>query len=284
MHYIVENPITLLEVLNLLYADSSNKTLRDMLKHGRVTVDDQVVVKASTIVEKGQNVRVGEVVRKVADRMKIIYDDRNLIVIDKAEGLLSVPLDAKDSTNALELLKDYFHTDEIYAVHRLDKESSGVMVFARGKKSAIFLNEKFKNHDLKRVYLAIVQGNLKESEGTWTSFLHEVNSYKVFPTTDESEGREAITHYRVVRRSKNFSFLELTLETGRKHQIRVHCNQAGHPIAGDRLYGVKSCNPILRMCLHSSVLEVEHPLTNKLMRFVAPTPRAFSRLGFEGVC
>ncbi len=280
MKYLIKQPTTLLEILRELFADSSNSTLRHMLKHGQVTVDGQVVIKAKHLLEIGQSVCVDKVPRDISNCIKILYNDRNIIVINKSEGLLSVPLDSKGGLNALDFLHDHFHTSKIYAVHRLDKECSGVMVFACGKRSEMLLNEMFKNHDLKRVYIAIIQGNLKKGSGTWESYLQEVDNYKVHVTADTTQGKKATTHYQVIRRSKNFSFLEIRLETGRKHQIRTHCNEEGHPIAGDKIYGLRSCNPISRMCLHSSVLELVHPFTGKKMRFLAPTPTSFFKLGW----
>ncbi|NGX55502.1 MAG: Ribosomal large subunit pseudouridine synthase D [Chlamydiae bacterium] len=277
-NYLTEEPIKLLDALRKIYPDSSNKSLRDMLKNRRVSVDDRVNIRADFALESGQQVSVGVVQRRLYKGVRIIYEDRSLIAINKPAKLLSVPLDSRNSSHALGILHDYFHTDQIYAVHRIDREASGVMIFARGKQSATRLGEMFSSHDLNRVYTAIVQGDLRPDQGTWKSYLQEMESYEV-RTSDEKHGREAITHYNVIRRSKNFTFLKLTLETGRKHQIRVHCREAAHPIAGDKMYGPPSCNPISRMCLHASLLEFVHPFTGKKMSFSAPLPTAFVKLG-----
>ncbi|NGX54082.1 MAG: Ribosomal large subunit pseudouridine synthase D [Chlamydiae bacterium] len=280
MNYLTEEPIQLLDALRKMYPDSSNKSLRDMLKNRRVSVDDRVVIRADFALEPGQQVSVGVVHRRLFKGVRIIYEDRSLIAINKPAKLLSVPLDSRNSAHALGILHDYFHTDQIYAVHRLDREASGVMIFARGKQSATRLGEMFTNHDLNRVYTAIVQGELNPDQGSWKSYLEELESYRV-RVTNEKEGKEAITHFTVIRRSKNFTFLRLTLETGKKHQIRVHCTDAGHPIAGDKMYGPPSCNPISRMCLHASLLEFVHPFTGKKMSFSAPLPTAFVKLGLK---
>ena len=131
--------------------------------------------------------------------------------------------------------------------------------------------------DSKGVYY--VKGNIKQDSGTWESNLIELENYSVKSTCNKNEGKLAITYYNVQRRSKNFSFLKLTLKTGRKHQIRVHCKESGHPIVGDKRYGLFSCNPISRLCLHAFLLRFVHPFTGKKMNFTSPLPEAFSRLG-----
>ncbi len=276
--YVVQESQTLLEALGHLYPDSSNATLREMLKHGSILVDNVKVVKANTLLEQGQVVSVVTLLKSLPCDLKILYEDRYLIVVNKPMGLLSIPLDEGNAPSVLKCLHDHCHTEHIYAVHRLDREVSGVMIFARGRRSAALLSAMFREHSLKRSYCAIVQGSMKEDSGRWESLLVEAKSYKVYATTNEEEGSRAITHYSVVRRSKNFTFLHVVLETGKKHQIRVHCADAGHPIVGDKMYGDRECNPLSRMGLHSSKLTFTHPFTGKEWHFEAPLPTAFSKL------
>jgi tRNA pseudouridine32 synthase/23S rRNA pseudouridine746 synthase/23S rRNA pseudouridine1911/1915/1917 synthase len=241
-------------------------------------VDQERAVRANLSLQQGQVVSVIQLPRSLSYDLKILYEDRYLIVIDKPANLLSVPLDEGEAPNALKCLQDHCHTEHIYAVHRLDREVSGVMLFARGKRSATLLSAMFREHALTRIYCAVVQGSVQEDHGKWESLLVEAESYKVYTTEDEERGARAITHYSVVRRSKNFTFMHLSLETGKKHQIRVHCSKANHPIIGDKMYGDRKCNPLSRIGLHSSQLEFVHPFTNKKMRFSAPLPAAFSKL------
>ncbi|MBN2479841.1 MAG: RluA family pseudouridine synthase [Parachlamydiales bacterium] len=278
--YLVKEPIQLIDALKEVYPDSSTKTIRDMLKNKRVSVDNIISVKANILLNKGQLVIVGSIKKPLPHGLQIIYDDKEIIIVNKPEVLLSVPLDNGEGTNILNILRRHFDTSEIFAVHRIDKETSGVMIFAKGEKSRRILDEMFKNHDFKRIYLAIVKGYVTKDSGTWKSNLIELKDFQVKSTTRENEGRTAITHFSVIKRSKNFTFLQLELETGRKHQIRIHCKDANHPIVGDKRYGSKSLDPISRICLHAYKLEFIHPFTKKHMSFSAPIPVRFSSLGF----
>lgn len=246
-----------------------------MLESRRVRVDGEIETRANTPIAEGQKVTVGNVRRKTVAGFQILYKDSDLIVINKPVGLLSVPLDQGNDSNVLDGLRAHFRTDDIYAVHRIDRGTSGVMVFARGKRSTQKLAHMFREHDFERKYLAVVQGHLKKDQGTWKSFLLETPHLDVKVTKDQKAGRLSITHFKVLRRSKALSYLELSLETGRKHQIRVHCQAAGHPIVGDKRYGDEALDPFKRLALHASLIRFVHPHTNKTMVFEAPPPRLF---------
>ncbi|MEN9654359.1 MAG: ribosomal large subunit pseudouridine synthase [Chlamydiota bacterium] len=270
------------EAIRRLYPDSSKRTLQNWLRSGRFTVDGRVLKRFDE--ELGdQDVVVAKESCKApkVPHLKILYEDRSIVVIDKPVGLLSVPLDedVAPKRHALGLLREWLRSDDIFAVHRIDREASGVLLFAKGKKAASVLGDRFETHDLKREYLAIVEGRLKQGAGVWDTPLLELPSFRVVPST---EGREAITHFQVIRKSTKYSYLRVLLETGRKHQIRVHCQQAGHPIVGDERYGAKD-NPFRRLALHAHTLSVVHPLTGKMMTFTAPLPKSFLVLGFSEV-
>ena len=279
MSYLTKENIKLMDALQEMYPDSSKSSLREILKHSRVKIDGSVEVKANTSLEAGQEVSVMDKQKKIPAGVEIIYEDRYIVVVNKPIRLLSVPLDTGLAPSLLMILREYYKTVGIHAVHRIDKATSGIMIFARGKQSQDKLNKMFKDHDLKRGYLAVVQGTLSEDSGIWESLLLEIDNCNV--RSDNAQGKRAVTHYSVFHRSKNFSFVKLLLETGRKHQIRVHCKDAGHPIVGDKRYGDKKCNPISRMCLHAHILEFLHPITGKKMSFTAPIPRTFAKLGLK---
>lgn len=279
--YLLPQQMTVLEAIRKLYPDSSRRTLQTWLKGGRFTVDGDPLRQEKTILDAGKVVVSQEQAPTAQPGwgIKILYSDQRLIVIDKPEGLLSVPLDDEGGErHALGLLRQHFHTELIYAVHRLDRESSGVLMFARGKESQDRLRVMFAAHDLEREYFAIVEGRVKEEKGTWTSILHELPSFDVITTDDPDEGKEAITHFTVQRRSAKYTYLKLLLETGRKHQIRVHASSAGHPIVGDERYGALD-NPIDRLCLHACRLAFVHPFTKEKMSFASPLPGSFMVLG-----
>lgn len=268
----------LLDALAQLYPDSSKRTLKQMLASKRVTVDGKIAIKPHAIVEPNQDVRVGRLLPKIHPKIELLYEDDDLVVINKGEGLLSFPLDEGYKTNALQLLQEHYNTSQIEAVHRIDRGTSGVLAFAKGKRCTKELMELFRNHDLKREYLAIVAGHLQDDQGTWKSRLVEDSVYSVH--AHPSKGRLCITHFQVLKRSNNFTYLRLRLDTGRKHQIRVHCKEAGHPVVGDKRYGDPACDPIKRMALHAATLAFIHPRTGKPMHFSAPLPPAMRRLGF----
>jgi len=277
MEHTVTTPTKALEALRALYPDSSRRTLQNWLKAGRFTVDGKLLRREDEALAPGQVIRAQTSFRaQPVSGLKILYEDRYLIAIDKPVGLLSVPLDEGYSKrHALGLLQDHYQTDQIYAVHRIDRDTSGCLLFARGKQSEQKLKDMFEAHDLTREYCAIVEGRVKEEEGTWTSNLLELENFHV---VESPEGKEAITHYTVIRRSKKYTYLKLRLETGRKHQIRVHCSSAGHPVLGDKRYHATE-DPVERLCLHAWHIELVHPFTQKKLSVSAPLPAAFRRLG-----
>jgi len=279
-NYKTDQSATLLDALKKIYPDSSNSTIRNLLKNKRVYVDNTVVINAKQIIEKDKVISIYPIVKKIPYGIEMIYADSDILAINKPEGLLSVPLDQEQSENALSILRKHFNTKDIFVVHRIDKKTSGVMMFAKHQKAVDKLNAMFKNHELKREYLAVVFGNLQENEGKWKSNLLENKEYYVRSVReDDEEAKVAITHFSLIRRSKNFTYLKLNLETGRKHQIRVHCKDAGHPIVGDKRYAPTSSSPISRMCLHAHLLEFLHPINGNKMSFTAPVPKVFKKLG-----
>lgn len=277
MNVVIKENTPILEALQGLFPDSSRRTLQNWVKGGRIYVDDLCVLKTNYLVSPGQTVSLGKKEPRLIENLPLIYEDRWMVVIDKPTGLLSVPTD-HDSFCALSLIRIGLRSTAVFAVHRIDQETSGVLLFARGARSEKAFDEMFESHELKREYLAIVQGRISPDQGTWESYLREKANYDV-EETSPALGKRAVTHFTVLKRTKMFTYLKLTLETGKKHQIRVHCASAGHPVVGDFRYG-STADPVPRLCLHAYSLEFVHPFTNKEMSFTAPIPRAFINLGF----
>lgn len=280
MEFLIPGPMRALDAIKKIYPQSSRRTLQQWIKGGRFSVDGQPLQKDSEKLVQGQTLRSEVAFRPPLDGpLKILYEDRWLIVIDKPEGLLSVPLDPPlQQESALSILRDASRTDQIFAVHRLDRESSGVLIFAKGTQSVEKLKNLFESHDLNRQYFAIIEGRIPENSGTWDYPILELPNYDVVVATHPEEGRQAITHFEVLRRSAKYSYLRLVLETGRKHQIRVQCKHAGFPILGDKRYGSTE-NPIKRMALHAENLTLVHPFTQKTLSFTSPIPPAFKKMG-----
>ncbi len=277
MKHILSNSMTLIEVLALLSPESSKSTLRSWLKVGRVQVDGNVVKVANQVIHAGQTVVVGEQPKYVDDEIRIIYEDRHIIAVDKPRGLLSVATNFDETNNLHAILKGKYRPKRVYPVHRLDQDTSGVIVFALSDIARDGLKVIFEKHEVERHYVAIVEGHLAEKSGVWSSYQYEDKGYFVRTTHIPDKGRLAVTHYEVLRESPKYSLLDLRLETGRKNQIRVHCQESGHPVAGDPKYGATT-DPIKRLCLHAFFLELEHPVTKKKMRFESPMPTAFKQV------
>lgn len=277
MHFIPQEDTYLLDVLAKISPQSSKTTLRSWLKDGRVTVEGGVVKVGSTLVMLGQKVSVESKPQLIANKIRVIYEDNDLIAVEKPTGMLSVSTAFETGDTVFALLKAKFRPRTVYVVHRLDQDTSGVMLFALSEKAFVRLKEIFAAHDIERKYCAIVEGRMAETKGSWQSYLYEDANYKVHATDDPEKGRLATTHFKTLNASSKFSRLELTLETGRKNQIRVHCRDAGHPVVGDKKYG-SSMDPIKRVCLHAFLLALNHPVTEKPLRFTSPIPSTFDKL------
>jgi tRNA pseudouridine32 synthase/23S rRNA pseudouridine746 synthase/23S rRNA pseudouridine1911/1915/1917 synthase len=273
----VPRDMSLLEGLSLLAPTSSKTSFRSWIKEGRVSVDSIVAKNSSSHLHEGQVIYVGPRPNFIEGGIRIIYEDKHIIVVDKPEGLLSVSTNFEKSETVFALLKKHYRPRMVYVVHRLDQDTSGAMVFALTEEARDGLKKIFENHDIERAYTAIIEGHPSQPKGTWQSYLVEDGNYMVRSTTDADEGRLAITHYVVMGNNKRHTWVNLTLETGRKNQIRVHCKDAGHPVAGDKKYGAKS-NPLKRLGLHAHLLSFDHPITKKRMRFLSPLPQRFEIL------
>lgn len=202
--------------------------------------------------------------------LPILHEDKDIIVVVKPAGLLTVGTDREKMRTAYYLLNDYVRRgnqksrNRVYVVHRIDKDTSGVLVFAKSKQAQKFLQENWKTTE--KQYIAIVHGQLTDKEGTISSYLAENRAQRVYSTHDATKGKLSHTVYKVSEESKRFSLLEIHLLTGRKHQIRVHLAEKGHPIAGDRKYGEKNAGS-KRLALHARAITFTHPFTHKLMTF-----------------
>lgn len=277
MKIAAKNDAPLIDLLAVLAPECSKTTLRSWIKDGRVTVDGQAQKIASTIVTAGQTVAVGAKMTWIDDQIPILYEDRHLIALNKPEGLLTVATNFQRTKTLHAMVKDHYRPKKVYVVHRLDQDTSGVILFALSEEGYSGLKTLFEKHDIERSYYAIVEGHMKSESGTWTSYLHEDNNYVVKSVDDPTKGRLAITHYRILGSSPKYTCLQLTLETGRKNQIRVHCTDSGHPVVGDKKYG-STIDPLKRLCLHAQLIAFRHPVTDVPLRFSSPIPEAFKRL------
>lgn len=213
--------------------------------------------------------------------LRIIYEDDDIIVADKPAGLLTIATEKEKLHTAYRMITDHVRQasrgGRIFIVHRLDRETSGLVVFAKRAESKRALQERWHEVVTERTYVAVVEGTVKEKSGTIRSRLAQNRAFRVYSTRREDEGKPAVTHFRVVAENGGYTMLEVSLETGRKNQIRVHLQELGHSVVGDRRYGARS-NPIGRVALHATTLEFIHPRTGEKLRFESPVPKAMRKL------
>ena len=213
--------------------------------------------------------------------LPIIYEDHDIIVVDKVNGLLTVSNDAVRERTAYFLLNDYVRKgnsksrNRVFIVHRLDRDTSGLLVFAKSEKAKRFLQDQWQ--DFQKKYYAVVQGKMPDQQGTISSYLVENSAHKMYSVSDPAKGKLAKTEYHVLKASANYSLLEINLLTGRKNQIRVHLADQGCPVAGDKKYGEKN-QTAKRLCLHSASLTLVHPFSKETMTFETKVPAYFESL------
>jgi len=211
----------------------------------------------------------------------ILHEDKDILVVEKPAGLLTIGTDREKTRTAHYLLNDYVRKGDpksrnrVYVVHRLDKDTSGILIFAKNEQAKTFLQEHWEDTD--KHYLAIVHGRLTPKEGTITSYLAENAAQKVYSTQAAAKGKLSHTEYKVLRESKGLSLVEIHLITGRKHQIRVHFAEKGHPVAGDKKYGNGA--PVCKgLALYARAISFIHPYSGKQMSFELEMPEEFIRL------
>lgn len=275
--------IPLMEFISLRRPDTKRTDIKKWLKFGHITVGGNVTSQFNAPVAPGVTVsfnasRPWPVFHH--PRIKLIYEDDDVMVIHKGYGLLSVPTEShRKEANAYEIMRNYIKEqnprNKLFIVHRLDRDTSGLMMFAKSQEAQEVLRHNWNNIILERLYVAVLEGYLKEDKGFVKSRLTENSQFVVYSTDNPEEGRVAVTHYEVLARGNGYTLAQFSLDTGRKNQIRVHAHDMGHPIAGDRKYGAKT-SPIHRLALHAQTLRFAHPITRKDMNFQSPIPPQFS--------
>ena len=270
-------------------------SVKQLLSQRRVTVNAGIQTRHDTPLKAGDVVQVLQGRGNVELRhpkLRIIYEDDALIIVEKKNGLLTVPYNPKSSEmTAYSILKEYVKKESkrntVHVVHRLDRETSGVLVFAKSPELQEYMRTYWRQLVTKRTYVALVEGHFEKKEGTITTWLTEdPHTGMVYSSPKDDGGQKAVTHYKVIKECVSgvedqelpISLLELNLETGRTNQIRVHAQSIGHPVVGDRKYGHgNEYSPVDRLCLHAKVLEFIHPMTEKKVRFEAAVPKEMLR-------
>jgi len=278
--FIVDKETTILDSIYLFKKDLSKKTIKSYIKNKMVCVNNNVVTNSNYILNCNDLVEICYEKRVIPKYdLDILYEDDYFIVINKSCGLLSISNEKEKDITAYRMVSDYVKSNNkknfIFVVHRLDQDTSGILMFCKNEKIRDKMQENWNNIVKKRGYIAIVDGKLK-GNGTIHTFLIEDKRQFVY-SSKNGMGKEAITHYSVINNNNNYSMLQVFIDTGRRNQIRVHLSERGYPIVGDKKYRCKS-NPIKRLCLHANMLEFIHPVNKKIISIKCEVPTEFKKL------
>ncbi len=275
-------PAGLMQFVAAKMPDTKRNDIKKWLKYGHLSLNGTVTTLFSAPVNPGDEVKVNLSRPFVVfrhPRLQLVYEDEDVIVVTKGNGLLSVGTQSfRKEESAYDILREYVKRQDprnkLYVVHRLDRDTSGLLMFTKSEEACETLRHNWNNMVLERYYVALLEGSLEEDSGVIKSRLMENNQFVVYSTKEPDEGKLAVTRYKVLKRGNGLSLVEFSLDTGRKNQIRVHASDMGHPISGDRKYGAKESR-LHRLCLHARSLRFAHPVTRKDMRFEIPIPQRF---------
>ncbi len=283
-NFSIQTPAELLPFVTENLPEIKRTRLKQMLAHNQIAVNGNPVSQFNHPLQPGDTVSVNftrEFQVFYNRRLKIVYEDDDILVVNKGYGLLSMGNDKVKDGTAYSILKDYLKRkdprNKIFIIHRLDRDTSGLMMFAKNEKAKEAMQHNWNNMVLNRKYVTVVEGDVEEPHGVVRSYLGETSQFEVFSTDDPSQGKLAVTRWTRLKEGSEYSLLEVELDTGRKNQIRVHMKDIGHPISGDRKYGAEA-SPIHRLALHARTLRFIHPVTRREMLFETPVPSSFIRL------
>lgn len=279
----VEQQATLLPFLTESLTGVSRTTIKSYLTHRNVSVNNTITTKHDTSLRPGDTVTITKG-RGAEDfrhpMMRIIYEDESIIVIDKRNGLLSMSTAKEHEKTAYYILSRHVKKSDprnmIFIVHRLDRETSGLMLFAKSEKAQSAMQRNWSEMVIERKYVAVIEGWLSNDKGIISARLSENKGFKVF-VSNSADAEMAVTHYKVLRKNEEYSLVELELETGKKNQIRAHMEYVGNPIAGDKKYGART-SPADRVCLHAYKLHIKHPITGVDLNFSTAIPSNFESI------
>lgn len=280
----VDEEIGLLDFL-LKHAGSKSRTkIKATLRGQGIKVNGRTTTQFDYQLKPGMKISISKAKHDgqqlVSRYVKLVYEDRYIVVIEKAEGILSMAA-GHSSLNVKSVLDDYFHKSHqrctAHVVHRLDRETSGLMIYAKDMDTEQILEHNWHDIVYDRRYVAVVSGEIEDDGGTIANWLKDNKAYVTYSSPVDNGGKYAVTHFHVLARTTEHSLVEYRLETGRKNQIRVHSADMGHPVCGDMKYG-NGDDPIHRLCLHAYKLDFYHPITGTRMEFETPIPTAFNRL------
>lgn len=282
--FMVTEPAELMEFLLQKMSGISRNKVKALLTNRVVLVDNTITTQYNFELKKGMKVQVSKAKNNHEFKnpmLKLVYEDAYILVVEKKEGLLSVATDHQKERTAQHILNEYVKRshrgNRVFVVHRLDRETSGLMMYAKDEKTQHTLRDNWHDIVTDRRYVSIVEGEMERDAGTIESWLTDRKLYVSSSPYDDGTGRYSVTHYKTIKRANGYSLMELNLETGRKNQIRVHMSDLGHPVIGDERYGSQT-NPLGRLALHAFKLCFYHPVTGEHMQFETPYPSNFKSI------
>ncbi len=290
-NYSVKEPAELMQFLMTKVSGISRTRAKELLSQRMVYVDKEIVTQYNHQLKPGQLVQISKNrhVHTLRSRwVRLVYEDAFIIVVEKKEGILTNALPGDRRENVKAILDEYVKRQSkgfsVHTVHRLDKGTSGILLFAKRRDIQKTFTDNWKDIVTDRRYIAVVQGEMEKDSGTVTSWLTDNKMFVTYSSVIDNGGKYAVTNYRTLKRKNGYSLVELKLETGRKNQIRVHMQDLHHPIVGDYKYGstvedyAERSNPVGRICLHAFRLAFHHPITGEFLKFETPYPGAFTSL------
>ena len=268
----------LLETLYVLFKDLSKKKIKNYLKDGGVLLNGKVVTKFNNLVKKNDIIELSKINKThKKSNLDIIYEDEYFFVINKPAGLLSISTTKEKEKTAYHQVREFIKSrkknDKIFVLHRLDKDTSGVLVFVKDNTLKNLLQNNWDKYVKTREYVALVTGNIKDVDD-YTCYLKEIGPDKVI-VTNKKEGKIAVTSLKTINKNNKYSLVKVNIKTGRRNQIRVVLNHLGSPIVGDKKYGGIKSN---RLYLHASKLTITNPLNNKTYTFESSVPTSFKKV------
>lgn len=276
--------ITLLQFAEKILNDHTATKVKSMMRHHQFAVNGMPSSQFDLELKRGDefSVNFDQSFRVFKHpRIQLVYEDADILVINKGYGVLSMGTDNVKTGTAYSVMREYvkYHNPraQVFIVHRLDRDTSGLMMLAKSQEAKDAMQHNWNNMVINRKYVAVVEGIVEQEEGVVRSYLAETSQFEVYSTDDPEKGQLAVTRYKRLATGNGYSLMELELDTGRKNQIRVHMKDLGHPIVGDRKYGAQS-SPIHRLALHAQTLRFVHPITRKDMNFFTPIPARFRSL------
>lgn len=279
-HIIVDKSAELLPFLVEKMSGKNRDNVKALLRNKLVLVDGKTQSHAKFALQAGQKITIGKKEEKlpVIPGLNIRHEDKHIIVVEKPAGMLTISTEREKTRTLFRYLSQYLKQSDpnakVFVVHRLDRETSGLLVFAKDEQSKFRLQKNWNENVIERTYVAVVEGRVAEKKKTIESYLKESKALIVHSSKNETYGQQAITHYEVLEQRSNSALMQINLETGRKNQIRVHMQEIGHPIFGDKKYGSKV--PMIgRIALHAKTLVFKHPTTQAIMSFDTKIPKEF---------